>query len=137
VFVPVDVVKERLQVQRKGVTDPSMNYRGSVDAVRTIMRNEGLRGIYKGYGATLLSFGPFSAFHFLFYETVRRFAMWGRRLLLNHCADIHTVRHCCTQLKKWAAKQSQTTVETLPFTHVTAWYASSSHATTLIYFQSS
>lgn len=70
-FVPVDVVKERLQVQRKGVTDPSMNYKGSLDALRTIMRTEGLRGIYKGYGATLLSFGPFSAVHFLCYETVR------------------------------------------------------------------
>lgn len=85
-FVPVDVVKERLQVQRKGVTDPSMNYKGSVDAVRTIMRNEGLRGIYKGYGATLLSFGPFSAFHFLFYETVRRYHV-GRKLLLHTRAE--------------------------------------------------
>lgn len=26
---------------------------------------------WQGYGATLLSFGPYSAFYFLFYEKVR------------------------------------------------------------------
>lgn len=84
VFVPVDVIKERLQVQfndrsaerlaspnqlnseRKNVT----NYQSSFDALIKIGKEEGFRGIYKGYGATLLSYGPFSAFYFLFYEVV-------------------------------------------------------------------
>lgn len=35
------------------------------------MTSEGLFGIYKGYWATLGSFGPFSAFYFLFYEKAR------------------------------------------------------------------
>jgi len=43
-------------------------YSGSLDACRTILRKEGLAGIYKGYWATLASFGPFSALYFLFYE---------------------------------------------------------------------
>jgi len=32
------------------------------------MKVEGFRGIYKAYGATVMSFGPFSALYFLFYE---------------------------------------------------------------------
>ena len=77
VFVPVDVIKERLQIQSIISTSTTlssdqmkMKYRGSYDALRTIVRSEGLRGIYKGYGATLLSYGPFSALYFLLYEEV-------------------------------------------------------------------
>ncbi len=32
---------------------------------------QGVRGIYKGYAATLLSFGPFSAFYFAIYEALK------------------------------------------------------------------
>ena len=83
-WVPIDVTKERLQIQegcvqqsqqhheRKSMTT---NYRGSYDALRTIVRTEGLRGIYKGYGATVASFGPFSAFYFMFYEQIKKTAM--------------------------------------------------------------
>ena len=35
--------------------------------------NEGIRGLYKAYGATVLSYGPFSAFYFFFYETFKGF----------------------------------------------------------------
>ncbi len=71
VYVPVDVVKERMQVQRKAnnaSTSLGYQYNGSWDALRQIARTEGMRGIYKGYGATLASFGPFSALYFMFYE---------------------------------------------------------------------
>lgn len=63
-WVPIDVVKERLQVQS--------TYRNATDAFRHILQLEGIKGIYKGYGATLLSFGPFSAFYFLFYEKTKQ-----------------------------------------------------------------
>ena len=78
VYVPVDVIKERLQVQSLYVQGHSKTnenlYKGSADAFRKIMRSEGLRGIYKGYGATLASFGPFSAFYFVFYEKLKDLA---------------------------------------------------------------
>ena len=102
-FVPVDIVKERLQVsvalgccvlrgrlsRSRRVPDPPLTpqlqvqshaapaasaagpgyrYSGSLDALRTIVRVEGVRSIYRGYGATLLSFGPMSALYFAFYE---------------------------------------------------------------------
>jgi hypothetical protein len=67
-FVPVDVVKERLQVQSSYKS--AFQYSGTIDAFRTIIKQEGLRGLYKGYGATLFSFGPFSAIYFMLYEEV-------------------------------------------------------------------
>lgn len=86
-FVPVDVIKERLQVQSVLVTEqarsnklgmisaPFVPYKHSLDAFTSIVRNEGLRGgLYRGFGVTLLSFGPFSALYFLFYEKVCLFA---------------------------------------------------------------
>ena len=87
VYVPVDVIKERLQVQQKqqqnaGAAVTQQQYRGSYDALRKIMKNEGLKGIYKGYGATLLSFGPFSAIYFGLYESMKRRAREG--LLSSH-----------------------------------------------------
>ena len=79
VFVPVDVVKERLQVQRSGTAAASAAippvYRGSFDALRTIAATEGVKGVYRGYGATLLSFGPFSGFYFMFYEQLKGLAL--------------------------------------------------------------
>lgn len=33
-----------------------------------MLRHEGIRGLYRAYGATVMSFGPFSALYFVFYE---------------------------------------------------------------------
>jgi len=69
VYVPVDVIKERLQVQLSFVEGKRLGaggggglnaYKNGWDAVKKISRTEGLSGIYRGYGATLASFGPFS-----------------------------------------------------------------------------
>lgn len=68
-FVPVDVIKERMQIQSNQYKNP---YRNSADALKTILRQEGVRGIYKGYYATLSSFGPFSALYFLMYEESKK-----------------------------------------------------------------
>eukprot|EP00744_Colponema_vietnamica_P022285 GILI01031996.1.p1 GENE.GILI01031996.1~~GILI01031996.1.p1 ORF type:complete len:306 (-),score=11.67 GILI01031996.1:74-991(-) len=65
VWVPVDVIKERLQSQGPNI---ALRYRSSWDGLRVCARNEGLRGLYKGYFSTLASFGPFSAVYFTFYE---------------------------------------------------------------------
>jgi Mitochondrial carrier protein len=79
----VDVVKERLQVQVSASSSSAGSalesyiaappvYKGSLDALMQICRQEGLTGIYKGYGATLLSYGPFSALYFFLYEEVKK-----------------------------------------------------------------
>jgi hypothetical protein len=68
-WVPIDVVKERLQSQ-----PPSLHgrYRGSVDGIRTVMMNESIRGLYRGYMSTLASFGPFSAIYFMTFEAAKK-----------------------------------------------------------------
>ena len=71
IYVPVDVLKERLQVQR----GPSaQHYANGWQGLNHIVRSEGIRGVYRGYGATLASFAPFSALYFVFYEECKRVA---------------------------------------------------------------
>lgn len=73
VFVPTDVIKERMQVQ--GLSQAKMAgidyYKNSYDALNKILNKEGLRGLYKGYGASMISFGPFSAIYFSTYENLK------------------------------------------------------------------
>ena len=68
IFVPVDVIKERRQVQSNLKT---FAYRSDLDAIRQVLHSEGVRGLYRAYAATVMSFGPFSAFYFLFYEKLK------------------------------------------------------------------
>lgn len=69
VWVPVDVCKERLQTQAQLKVS---NYKGSWDAMRSIVINDGVSQLYRGYFATLASFGPMSALYFTFYEELKR-----------------------------------------------------------------
>ena len=68
-FVPTDVIKERMQVQGGSKGSGRAYYKSTWDAISTIAKHEGIGyGLYKGYGASLLSFGPFSALYFGLYE---------------------------------------------------------------------
>jgi len=91
IYVPVDVIKERLQVQHASTTNlNNNNYRGSLDALTKIAKTEGLSGIYKGYAATLASFGPFSALYFMFYERAKletRHSLFGAQQLNKSTLD--------------------------------------------------
>ena len=69
VWLPIDVVKERLQAQGPAVQN---RYTGSLDGIARVARLEGLRGLYKGYWLTLGSFGPFSACYFAGFEWYKR-----------------------------------------------------------------
>lgn len=67
IWVPMDIVKQRLQAQRtEGV------YRSSFHAVQTIHAKEGLRGFFRGYSAALATYGPFVGIYFVAYEQGRR-----------------------------------------------------------------
>ncbi|CAN6471570.1 unnamed protein product [Victoria cruziana] len=63
---PLDLVRTRLAAQTNVIY-----YRGISHALYTICRDEGLRGLYKGLGATLLGVGPNISISFCVYETLR------------------------------------------------------------------
>eukprot|EP00898_Chlorokybus_atmophyticus_P007189 jgi/Chlat1/7471/Chrsp6S07476 len=60
VVVPVDVVSQRLMVQG-GVGGTQAKYLGGSHAFRTILRHEGIPGLYRGFGASLITYAPSSS----------------------------------------------------------------------------
>ncbi len=77
---PLDLVRTRLSAQTK-----TQYYTGIVHALRTIVRDEGARGLYRGLGATLLQVTPSLAINYTAYGTLR--SHW----LQSHGNNSHTV----------------------------------------------
>ena len=77
---PLDLVRTRLSAQTK-----TQYYTGIVHAMRTIVRDEGARGLYRGLGATLLQVTPSLAINYTAYGTLR--SHW----LQAHGDSSHTV----------------------------------------------
>ncbi|XP_014061342.1 solute carrier family 25 member 47-A isoform X1 [Salmo salar] len=76
VMSPGDIVKVRLQCQteslraRKGANLPKPKYRGPVHCLLTIVREEGVLGLYRGALPLMLRDGPSYATYFLTYSTL-------------------------------------------------------------------
>ncbi|KAL7094385.1 hypothetical protein ACP275_11G100500 [Erythranthe tilingii] len=64
---PTDVVKSVLQVD--DFKNPK--YSGSIDAFRKILKSEGVKGLYKGFGPAMCRSVPANAACFLAYEVTR------------------------------------------------------------------
>lgn len=64
---PTDVVKSVLQVD--DYKNPK--YTGSIDAFKKILRSEGVKGLYKGFGPAMARSVPANAACFLAYEVTR------------------------------------------------------------------
>ena len=77
VYVPSEVLKTRLQLQGRHNNpffNSGYNYRGTLDAFRTIVRLEGFSALFSGYKATIVRDLPFSALQFAFYEQEQHLA---------------------------------------------------------------
>lgn len=74
---PLDLVRKRIQVQgptrSRYVHKNIPEYRGTVGTIRTIVRNEGFRGLYRGLTVSLLKAAPASAITMWTYERALRF----------------------------------------------------------------
>ncbi|XP_027329586.1 mitochondrial substrate carrier family protein B-like isoform X2 [Abrus precatorius] len=70
---PLDLVRTRLAAQTNFTY-----YRGIWHALHTISKEEGIFGLYKGLGTTLLTVGPSIAISFSVYETLRSFWQTNR-----------------------------------------------------------
>lgn len=76
VWTPVDVISQRLMVQgNQRSSNVSCNYRGGFDAFRTILRVDGLRGLYRGFGMSILTYAPSSALWWATYCVSQR-TLW-------------------------------------------------------------
>ncbi|XP_072221181.1 mitochondrial 2-oxodicarboxylate carrier isoform X1 [Leuresthes tenuis] len=67
---PLDVVKTRFQIQR-GASDPA-SYKSLGDCFRTIFRNEGIFGFYKGILPPILAETPKRAVKFFTFEQYKK-----------------------------------------------------------------
>lgn len=94
--------------------------RGSMHALRTIFKEEGVRGVYRGYGATLFSFGPFSAFYFLLYEEV----CFDVQKSGNESSyfDFYFFFLHCLKLKKFISSKAAIDKNDMPFGWTLFWY---------------
>lgn len=83
VWVPMDVVKQRLQAQ-DAANVSEHRYRHSFQAATSIVRNEGVMGLYRGFAAGLATYGPFCGIYFVLYEEGKKhLARWQGRSTLE------------------------------------------------------
>lgn len=79
VMAPGDIVKVRLQCQtqsKKGsIITSKPKYRGPVHCLLSILKEDGLRGLYRGALPLMLRDGPSYAVYFLMYRTVSELLM--------------------------------------------------------------
>ncbi|KAK4761852.1 hypothetical protein SAY87_029736 [Trapa incisa] len=70
VWTPVDVVSQRLMV------DKCDRYRNGIDVLRKILWSDGLRGLYRGFGISILTYAPSNAVWWTSYSVVSQL-LWS------------------------------------------------------------
>jgi len=68
---PFDVLRRKMQVT--GMQGGNVKYSGAIDALRSILRVEGVLGLYRGLWPNLLKVAPSIATSFFTYELVKEF----------------------------------------------------------------
>lgn len=79
VWTPIDVVSQRLMVQGSSSDCRSVglkSYNGGIDAFRKIICSYGVRGLYRGFGISILTYAPSNAVWWASYSVVHRL-IWG------------------------------------------------------------
>ncbi|KAL6965754.1 hypothetical protein U1Q18_036809 [Sarracenia purpurea var. burkii] len=79
VWTPIDVVSQRLMVQGSPVTTnlTSYRYNGGIDAFRKIIHTDGFRGLYRGFGISILTYAPSNAVWWASYSMAHRLIWSG------------------------------------------------------------
>ncbi|XP_021720494.1 solute carrier family 25 member 44-like [Chenopodium quinoa] len=76
VWTPVDVVSQRLMVQNSRGNLSKMRYANGVDGFKQIIKSDGLRGLYRGFGISILTYAPSNAVWWASYSVAQRL-IWG------------------------------------------------------------
>lgn len=70
IFVPIDVVSQKLMVQ--GYSGYA-TYNGGIDVVRKVVKADGIQGLYRGFGLSVMTYAPSSAVWWASYGSSQRF----------------------------------------------------------------
>ncbi|KAK8959738.1 hypothetical protein KSP40_PGU006524 [Platanthera guangdongensis] len=76
IWTPIDVVSQRLMVQG-GLSSSPTKYAGGVDAFRKILNSDGFRGLYRGFGVSILTYAPSNAVWWASYSASQRIIWTG------------------------------------------------------------
>lgn len=80
VWTPIDVVSQRLMVQSgrnsKLPSASTCKYFGGIDAFRKILLTDGPKGLYRGFGISILTYAPSNAVWWASYSVAQR-VVWG------------------------------------------------------------
>nr|GMD45880.1 solute carrier family 25 member 44-like [Ipomoea batatas] len=85
VWTPIDVVSQRLMVQGNHSNSSSNSnsnsvglkrYNGGIDAFRKIICSYGVRGLYRGFGISIVTYAPSNAVWWASYSVAHRL-LWG------------------------------------------------------------
>ncbi|KAK9734470.1 hypothetical protein RND81_04G141900 [Saponaria officinalis] len=77
VWTPVDVVSQRLMVQSNvGHHINKVRYVNGIDAFKKIVSVDGVRGLYRGFGISILTYAPSNAVWWASYSVAQRL-VWG------------------------------------------------------------
>ncbi|KAJ7296382.1 hypothetical protein O6H91_Y127100 [Diphasiastrum complanatum] len=74
VWTPIDVVSQRLMVQGSDGSG-TRKYHGGIDALGSILRSDGVRGLYRGFGMSVLTYAPSNALWWASYSMAQR-SLW-------------------------------------------------------------
>ncbi|KAF0852777.1 mitochondrial solute carrier family 25 (mitochondrial S-adenosylmethionine transporter) member 26 [Andalucia godoyi] len=86
IIVPTEILKLRMQTydESNGAKRPRM-----LQEARSIYATSGIRGLYRGWFATCLRDGPYSAFQFLFYEYLKEWTFSALQAPVNPVRVLH------------------------------------------------
>ncbi|XP_047960812.1 solute carrier family 25 member 44-like [Salvia hispanica] len=82
VWTPVDVISQRLMAQGGGSGGGGVKYANGVDAFGKILRADGIRGLYRGFGISILTYAPSNAVWWASYSMAQRVVWSGVGCLL-------------------------------------------------------
>jgi hypothetical protein len=69
-WVPMEVIKEKMMIQ--GQIKTSKTYSGSISMLTSVLKKEGLLGIYRGFWMQQLTYGPFNGIAIAAYNEVKQ-----------------------------------------------------------------
>jgi hypothetical protein len=80
IFTPRDVIKERLQIQNFQQGEMKNKYTGAINALRVILKEEGLSALYRGYWQTLILWGFYGGIYLsIFTKLKEKMAAYTKR----------------------------------------------------------